>query len=377
MTGLTDAAGLGPMDFSFVDFSIPAPSSPAHPVNVYEILRDGWRETRVDMTLQFFLDPNERHGLDSLVIDALLQTLDGAPLIGSEGFNGEIFDPEQLIGSTAWELGTQVEFIDVYALNRELDLAIVIENKIGHELNNPLRNYAMTALSDGVSSVLVVVLAPEKREPPPGLSAWLSASLTYEVFSAEIKCSPALLEHLLAPVDLDQRRSLDLLQQFMEVRSGGPKMSDLTNEAARLAKWRDHLQAHQESLEAFLRTQSDMRRLLKSRNERLGPLIAGRLQDKGLEPGWEAHGGRNDDVWNAYHFPAIDWSIELKLSTKPDRPAIYVQVYPGRDYRKQEIENFGLLWSATDESLADAFVERVQTLFHEAEPSITITSQSL
>lgn len=146
-------------------------------------------------------------------------------------------------------------------------------------------------------------------------------------------------------------------------------MSDLVNEEARLATWRAHLQAYQESIEAFQRTQTDMQRLLKSRNDRLNSLISERFQDKGFEPGWEAHGGRNDDVWNAYHFPAIDWSIELKLSTKPDRPAIYVQVYPGRDYKKQIFEDLGQPWSASDESLADAFVQRVQTLFGEVQES--------
>ena len=73
------------LDLSFL--RVPPATTPAssRSVNVYDILREGWRETRVDMTLQFFLDPNERHGLGSLVIDALLQVLDGAPTIGAAG----------------------------------------------------------------------------------------------------------------------------------------------------------------------------------------------------------------------------------------------------------------------------------------------------
>ncbi|WP_017792718.1 PD-(D/E)XK nuclease family protein [Leucobacter salsicius] len=319
------------------------------------------------MTLQFFLDPNERHGLGTLVIDALLRNLDEAPLIGSEGTNGERLNAEDVIGSSEWEIGTQVEFIDVYALNRELDLAIVLENKIGHELNNPLKKYAETALSDGVSQVIVAVLAPETRDAPTGLTQWLSASITYEMLSTTVKQAPELLEHLLAPVDIDQRRSLDLLQQFFEARSGGPKVSDLANEEARLTTWRDHLRAHQDALDAFQRAQSDMRKLIQARNKRLDPLIGAWLDEKGFEPGWQAHGGSPDDVWNAYHFPSINWSIELKLTTRPTLPTIYVQVYPERDYKRIEVEDLGLPWSASDKALAEAFAHRVQRLFDEAQ----------
>lgn len=366
MDGRRDAAGLASMDFSFLDFSSPALSTRVRPVNVYEILRDGWRETRVDMTLQFFLDPNERHGLGSLVIDALLRLLDGAPLIGPGGISVGAFDSAEHVGSDAWEIWTQMEFIDVYAVNRELDLAIVLENKIGHVLDNPLNQYAETAFADGVSKVLVVVLAPQKREAPSGLGSWLSASVTYDDLGAQVKHAPGLLEHLLAPVDLDQRRSLDLLQQFFEARSGGPAVSELANEEARVEAWRKHMKAHQAAVEAFQRMQTEMRRLLRSRNSRLTPLIAERLDEKGFEPGWEAHSGYGDDVWNAYHFPAIDWSIELKLSTKPDLPTMYVQLYPGRDYKRLEIEELGLSWSESDEALADTFVRRIQDLFREA-----------
>ena len=101
------------MDLNFLDAplrrSYPAPS---RPVNVYEILRKAWRETRVDMTLEFFLDPTERHGLGSLVIDALLATLDGAPLITNDGPSGVSLRAEDFVGSIGWEIKTQSHYID-------------------------------------------------------------------------------------------------------------------------------------------------------------------------------------------------------------------------------------------------------------------------
>lgn len=66
-------------DPAFLDV-VPEPIATVPLVNVYDIPSDGWRESRVDMTLEFFLDPTELHGLGSLVMDALLRLLDGAPL---------------------------------------------------------------------------------------------------------------------------------------------------------------------------------------------------------------------------------------------------------------------------------------------------------
>jgi len=60
------------LDLSFLEVSLRPAGAVERPVNVYDILRKSWRETRVDVTLQFFLDPTDRHGLGTLVIDTLL-----------------------------------------------------------------------------------------------------------------------------------------------------------------------------------------------------------------------------------------------------------------------------------------------------------------
>lgn len=367
MTALVARISVVRLDLSFL--LVPVESMPASPraVNVYDILREGWRETRVDMTLQFFLDPNERHGLGSLVIDALLRTLDGAPTIGPVGRTEKQFSAEDFLGSDTWGISTQTAFIDVYATDTERGIVIVLENKIGHELDNPLDRYAAYALNEpGTASVLVVVLAPERRTARGMQQNWLSRAITYSELFEEIKGSPRLVDHLLRPVDLDQRRSLDLLQQFIEARKGGIDVADVADEAARLAEWRELLGQHGEAIKEFLAARRSAASLIRDRSKRLAPLIAEGLEASGLEVGWEAHGGYDTDVWNAYHFPAADWSIELKLSTDPALPSIYVFDYAGRTYKNKVVEPLGLEWRASDQQVSDAFVDRVNLIIEQA-----------
>jgi PD-(D/E)XK nuclease superfamily len=223
------------LDLSFLAVPLRPMPAPSRPVNVYDILGEAWRETRVDMTLQFFLDPNERHGLGTLVMDALLRLLDGAPMIGPEGKTDTLFAPEDYERSDAWEIGAQVGYIDVYATNRDRGIAVVLENKLGHKLDNPLDRYAAHALGDQeITAVLVVVLAPEHRVAIEEHENWLSRSITYAELADEIKRSQELVHTLLDPVDRDQWRSLDLLQQFIEARSGDTDVNDLSREAVRL-----------------------------------------------------------------------------------------------------------------------------------------------
>lgn len=355
------------LNLSFLSVPLQSVLTSPRPVNVYDILSEGWRETRVDMTLQFLLDPNERHGLGSLVIDALLNVLDGAPTVGPRGKTKTPFVAGDFTGSDAWEISTQVSFIDVFAKNTERGVAVVLENKIGHELNNPLDLYAAHALGErGITNVLVVVLAPERRVARGEQENWLSRAITYSELIEQIKGSPALIDYLLSPADRDQRRSLDLLQQFIEARNGGTDVTDLAAEAARVDEWRALLDEHGEAIKQFLEARRRIGSLLRDRNKGLAPLIADGLEDAGLEVDWEAHGGYDTDVWNAYHFPAVDWSIELKLSANPAQPSIYVYDYAGRTYKSETTEPLGLDWSTSDQEVSDAFVGRVKQIIEQA-----------
>ncbi|MBH0024439.1 PD-(D/E)XK nuclease family protein [Salinibacterium sp. SWN248] len=348
------------LDLSFLEVSLRPAGIVERPVNVYDILREGWRETRVDMTLQFFLDPTERHGLGTLVIDALLRLLDGAPSIGLNGRTSKHLIAQDAEGSDAWEVATQVDFIDVFASNRDSGIALVLENKIGHVLDNPLRKYAEYARNKGFDTVIVAVLAPEARDhPDPVQKNYLSSAITYAELSAEIKSAPELVEFLMSPGDRDQRRSLELLQQFIEARHGKTEMTDLEDQAQRLDEWRDVLEEHRGAITAFEEARSSIGRLIRDRRKRLEPLITDRLEALALETGWQAHGGGKEETWNAYHFPAADWSVELKFSADPTRPMIFVYDRRGLTYKDSTIEPLGLTWTNTDERIADAFIERV------------------
>jgi hypothetical protein len=352
------------LDLSFLDVDIRPPARPDRPVNVFDILNDGWRENRVDMTLQFFLDPTERHGLGPLVMDALLRTVDGSHLIGTTGRTSGTFNAEDHAGSDAWEVQTQADYIDVYAVNPELDLVVVIENKIGHALHNPLDEYARRALARAeVTAALVIVLAPETRMPDEVQEQWLSRSVTYADLNREIRNSPALLDRVLAPADSNQRRALELLAQFIEAREGD-KVDDLDDEAVRLDEWRALLDEHDEAIKRFDASRRAIRRMLRGRRRRLEGMLADRIEVAGLRTSWEAHGAENhgQDHWNAYCFVPEDWSIELKFSSLPDRPAIYTYDYPGRTYKNTRQEALGISWSATDEEIADAFMKRVDEI---------------
>ncbi|WP_394551815.1 hypothetical protein ACDF64_13180 [Agromyces sp. MMS24-JH15] len=360
------------LDLSFLAVPLGAAPPPTRSVNVYDILREGWRETRVDMTLLFFLDPNERHGLASLVIDALLSLLDGADLIGALGRTGVQFDSGSYLGSDEWEIGSQVDYIDVLAINRTNGLALVLENKISHVLNNPLDVYARRALAEeGIDSVLVVTLAPQHRVAPDTQALWHSRSITYAELGAQIRYSSDLVDHLLSPVDLNQRRSLDLLQQFMEARTEGWSMTDNAVEAARIDEWRALLEEHGEAVSRFLTARSNIERTLRARIRRLEPLIDAELKDAGLVVGWESHSGSKGVAWNAYHFPDIDWSFELKLSVRPENPSIFIYEYRGRTYRDESIHPLDLSWAATDAEIVAEFVTRVAHLIAERRAAST------
>lgn len=318
------------------------------------------------MTLQFFLDPSERHGLGPLVIDALLTLLDGAPTIGPAGLTTALFESADHLGSEAWEISTQVDFIDVYAVNRDLGIGVILENKIGHVLNNPLDRYAARALDDDeITTVLVAVLAPEHRSASNRQQNWLSGTITYDELSQQIRSNPRLVDHLLAPADLDQRRSLDLLQQFIEARSGDADMTDVRAEAAAIDDWRNLVAENHDAIKRFDEARKRTRRLLKDRNQRLESLIAVRLAEVEWQFDWEAHGSSLSETWNAYHFPVPDWSVELKLSTDPGRPSIFVYDYHARTYKRSTIEPLGLSWTASDEEVADAFIDRLSQILHQ------------
>ena len=165
--------------------------TPSRPVNVYDILSESWRETRVDMTLQFFLDPNERHGLGTLVMDALLRVLDGAPMIGREG------KADTLLRGGLCRLRCLGEDQHPnYGYNRRVrheqgprDRRCALRTRFGHKLDNPLDRYAAArSWRPGRSRPCSwSCWHPEHRVASAEQDKWLSRSITYAELADEIK----------------------------------------------------------------------------------------------------------------------------------------------------------------------------------------------
>ena len=134
-------------------------------------------------------------------------------------------------------------------------------------------------------------------------------------------------------------------------------------------EWRNLQDKHRDAIKAFLDARSSVMRVLSDRRRRLEPLIAAGLEDADLDVRWENHSGSSPslEVRNAYHLPTPIGSVELKFSADPMTPEIFVYDCQGRQtYNHATIEAFGLAWRATDNELADAFVERAKVILEQA-----------
>jgi hypothetical protein len=349
---------------------VPEPIPTVPLVNVYELFEVSSRERSVDLTLEFFLDPTEQHGLGSLVIDALLWMLDGSPVIGGGGKTDALFEAEEYTGSDAWTIAIQDYTaqglkIDVHAKNTELGLAVVIENKINAGLYNSLEGYARHALADEeISDVLVVVLAPGHQRPSQSQENWLSRPITYTELADEIKRSPHLVDVLLAPGSINQRRSLDLLQQFIEARTGGTDVTDLSKQAVQLDEWQAFKTKYESEIQKFEEVRNDLKKTLKSRSKGLAGLLADRLPPSDRHWPWGPF-GLAFSIGNGYYFAPEDWSVELYLTTNPDPERVMVKSYEGHNWRRAKVKPLGIEWTASDEEIADAFVVRVRAILEE------------
>ncbi len=356
------------LDLDFLD-DVPAPLvTPEPPVNLFEILREGHLETRVDMVLKFLMDPGERHGLGTLVLDSFLALLEGAHFVDSRGRRSEAFEAALVSGNGGWELGTQVDHIDLYAMNPDLGLAVVIENKIGHEFNNPIDKYVEHALDQkGINDVIMVVLAPEARTHiDSDLDTWVSKSLTYQDLAEAILASSSLAEIAMNPKDTNQRRSLDLLQQFIEVRTRGSNVADQQDEVRLISEWRQLNEQHAAQIRAFNDRQGQVNAAMSRRLFRLKqPIIDQfRIANVGKNPGelLDSEGaGRSSTPWLRFDFPEHGRAVELKFSSDYKNHAVFIYDHD-RNQKDRHIESLAVTLDMDDSLIAKAFVNRALVL---------------
>ncbi|TVR48651.1 MAG: hypothetical protein EA402_00480 [Planctomycetota bacterium] len=142
---------------------------------IFSIGGRGYYENTCSDVLCFFMDPNECHGLDDLVLRSFLRLL---PCITEDS------EPAMLTRAPVRE--------DITTDNKRLDIVlwlnhcvIAIENKIRHSANNPFsqyENYIKSTAKQG-EKAFFVLLTPHRSAGPDN---WIN--ITYEDLICSIEC---------------------------------------------------------------------------------------------------------------------------------------------------------------------------------------------
>lgn len=132
--------------------------------NIYDILGVQTKETINSRVLAYFLNNKEEHQFNTLFIDALKELLkekqkDGTG-IDIETFTGDFNVLTEDVTHRAIEEEEKQKRIDVSIEGN--DWTIIIENKINHTLNNPLKAYWEHAQAKFSNNVIGVILSIPK-----------------------------------------------------------------------------------------------------------------------------------------------------------------------------------------------------------------------
>ncbi len=162
------------------------------------------RENVCSNILAFFMDPEESHGLGTLVFDALMS-------------GGNSTEADKVIGgsvSVEREVNTDKGRIDILITSD--DHAILIENKIHAGVNNPLDDYAayLDKIADNREKHKFLLTL----DPTNDGSKWSFKNLTHEEFVEQIR---SLLGHYISDADTRYLTMfLDFLTTLENLRRG-------------------------------------------------------------------------------------------------------------------------------------------------------------
>ena len=369
--------------FSFLDADFSKVRLPPQPVNVFDLSGFPRWETVASNVLAYFLDPrDERHGLGTLFIDALLETLNGTPPLRSGGrANAESFNATMHLGSREWVVQTEHSTddrkrIDIYLTNTALDLAIILENKLDASVYNPLESYARRAITE-FATVLTAVIAPRPiRLERVGASAmqWTSAAITYDELFDRVLPS-------IAGGSRGDARSVDLLLQFIENTSERSNQVDASSENEVLERFWDALRGRESGYRSFFDALSEVNAILTRRSQTLHDAIRPALDERrlvtnsyvgaGYHKRWGLDDGRLAVVYVGFAL-VNGITVELIVGFIPSREQYGLHVkaygrgrgsadpYPGYDWIP-----VGATLADTDMDIADAFVGIVDRLLHD------------
>lgn len=176
------------------------PGRVARPPTFMEIAGYPHYENACSNILAFFMDPEESHGLGTLVLDALASA---GGIADAEGVGGNVSVDREVVT----EAGNR---IDILVTSDEH--AILIENKIHAAANNPFYDYA--AHFDRIAGVRVPHKILLTLYPTGDGSNWGFTNLTYEEFVEQTR---SLLGSYVSSADT---RYLTMLLDFLNTLEG-------------------------------------------------------------------------------------------------------------------------------------------------------------
>lgn len=139
--------------------------------NIFSVGARGHYENPVSDLLAFFIDPDAPHGLNTLVLGALLECLPAH-------VDASLLSPPAREVMT--QKGTRIDL-----LLESKEWAMVLENKIWHQLNNPFNDYSgYLEQKHPDKKPFLVVLSPEGLAP----AGW--TGISYSMFISVL--SPGL-----------------------------------------------------------------------------------------------------------------------------------------------------------------------------------------
>jgi hypothetical protein len=198
--------------------------------------------------LKFFMDPEESHGLGTLVLDALAST---AGIDVAEGSMSSNVSVDREISTDA---GNRIDILITSDTH-----AILIENKIHAAANNPFNDYAayLDRISDGRKShKILLTLCPTDSG-----SEWDFANLTHEEFVGQVR---SLLGYYVSNADA---RHLTMFLDFLNTLENLQRGSRMNQEFVKLLADRD------DDIRSLFDGMKSFRADMRSKGEELNALI--------------------------------------------------------------------------------------------------------
>ena len=292
------------------EFSRQVPPRPERPPTLMEISGYPHYENVCSNILAFFLDPGNPHGLGTLFLDALVR----AGGIGEQG--REIGVNIQIRREETTRKGNRIDL-----LIQSESHAIVIENKIFHEISNPFEDYIKhveTHYKQLKKHLFILSLKPGGDVEP-------FKNITYEQLFKEVR---SLLGHRVSRADT---RYLTFMLDFLNTLDGLREGRIMNEELASFLEKDDNLTKARRFFKEIDTFKNELRRKVLDLEKQLGDVVGNICvsQQKWREP----HGLYDILGHDFKHFSfgnsiALDtivdpngWRFEIFLRNEPEPPA--------------------------------------------------------